>query len=79
MSILMKLSDETRSAIEKDPKVAYYFFCYLSVSTPLEFQVESYVGLAGKIQNKLKRSDVKSIRQMVEIAKAFESSITERF
>ena len=53
MSILMKLSDETRSAIEKDPKVAYYFFCYLSISTPLEFQAESYVALAGKIQNKL--------------------------
>ena len=79
MSLLSNLSDETRAKIEKDPKVAFYLFSYLAISTPLEFQSKSYVQLLEKIKTRLKRSDVESIKAMVEIHVASVGEIYKKF
>ena len=79
MSLLSNLSDETRAKLEKDPKVAFYLFSYLAITTPLEFQSKSYEALLHKISTKLKRSDVESIKAMVEIHVASIGEIYKKF
>jgi hypothetical protein len=79
MSILNQLSDETRTAVEKDPRVKYFWFLKLYLQTPLQFQSNSYHKILNEISSKLTKREKTAIQSIVEIHLATINDLNRKF